>query len=99
VIVVKISSNGLLSCGQMQFRQITNRNIIWKLSIVVPLSKNKNSDELAFKHRQGLDKTDEFSSQKHINKTQILTKIDRIPPEGTNPLTNSIAHTHSYNKL
>lgn len=77
MIVAKTSPRGLVPCGQMQHRQISNISTISKFSIISPLSKNKNADELVFKHRQGLDKTDEFTSQNHINKTQVQTKIDK----------------------
>ena len=61
---------------QMQHRQI-NRSTISKFSIIPPWSKNKNADELAFKRRQSLDRTYEFTSQNHINTTQKQTKIDK----------------------
>jgi hypothetical protein len=59
---------------QTQRRQIVNRSTISKFSIISPLSKNKITDEFAFKRRQGLDKIDKSTLQNHINTTQKQTK-------------------------
>jgi len=58
-----------------QHRQIINRSTISKFSIISPLSKNENAEELAFKSRQHLHLADKSSSQNHINTTQKQTKI------------------------
>lgn len=53
------------------------KNTLSKLLTVQPFPKNKNSDEVAFKHGQGREKAKDFSSQKSQNekkKYSILSK-------------------------
>ncbi len=68
VIVVKM---------QMLQIKIHTNNILSKLSIITSLLKNRNSNKLAFKSSQYLNKADDFSSQKQIIVTQKQTKISK----------------------